>query len=57
MGVGAKDRVTEPVTGAAALVLAATALINGNYPAAIGYAILAVIPWLTSWLTDKARAK
>lgn len=54
-GIGPKKRVTEPITGAAALALAATALTNHDYLAAVGYAALAVVPWLTSWLTDRAR--
>lgn len=56
-GVGPKNRVAEPVTGVAALSFAAVSLSNHDYPSAIGYAILAVIPWVTSWLADKARAK
>ena len=54
-GVGPRNRVTEPVTGAAAVAFFAAALTNKNYPAAIGYAILAVVPWVTSWLTDRVR--
>lgn len=56
-GAGPKNRVAEPVTGVAALSFAAVSLANKNYPAAVGYAVLAVIPWVTSWLADKARAK
>jgi hypothetical protein len=53
-GVGPKNRVAEPVTGVAALTFMAAAVSNKNYPAAIGYALLAVIPWVTSYLADKA---
>jgi hypothetical protein len=56
-GIGPKNRITEPVTGAAAIAIAATALTNKDYPAAVGYFVLAVIPWVTSWLTDRVRAK
>jgi hypothetical protein len=57
MGIGPKNRVAEPVTGAAALVFMAAAVTNQDWASAAGYAILAVIPWFTSWLADKARAK
>jgi hypothetical protein len=54
-GVGPKNRVAEPVTGAAAITFMAAAISNKNYPAAIGYAILAVVPWITSWLADRTK--
>ncbi len=54
-GIGPKNRVTEPVTGTVALGLAAAAVANHDWPAATGYAVLAVVPWLTSWLADRAR--
>lgn len=56
-GVGPKNRVSEPVTGVAALTLAASFIVNHDYPAAIAASVLAVIPWVTSWLADKARGK
>jgi hypothetical protein len=54
-GIGPKNRVAEPVTGVAAIAIGATALTQRDYPAAVGYFILAVVPWVTSYLTDKAR--
>jgi hypothetical protein len=54
-GIGPKRRVSEPVTGVIALSLAATALTQHDYPSAIGYVVLAVVPWVTSWLADKAK--
>jgi len=56
-GIGPKNRVSEPVTGGVALAMAATAIANQNWPAAAGYAVLAVIPWITSWLADQANHK
>jgi hypothetical protein len=54
-GIGPKRRVSEPITGVVALSLAATALTNHDGLAALGYAVLAVVPWVTSWLADKAK--
>ncbi len=56
-GIGPKNRVSEPTTLAAGLAISATALTRRDYPAAVGFAVLALIPWVTSYLTDKARAK